>query len=69
MKILETINDFISTYDFNYKTNHEAYDDYLKTDGEHYSLIGFSQYVVANSKYKIINKTIKNKKYRLFVEK
>ena len=66
---------FIKRYGtrFENKTNNEVYDDYLtfcKNHGfEHYSKVGFGQQIVKFSDYKIVNKTFKNRKYRIFVRK
>lgn len=47
----------------------EAYNEYLKFwKGDHVSKVAFSKYVSKFAGYKIINKTICNKKYRLFVK-
>lgn len=56
---------------FNRKTNVEVYDEYLKycEESEHANKIAFSRYVVKNSNYKIVNKTIRGKKYRIFTKK
>lgn len=66
---------FIKRYGnrFENKTNNEVYDDYLafcKNHGfEPYSKVGFGQQIVKFSDYKIVNKTFKRRKYRIFVRK
>ncbi len=58
---------------FENKTNSEVYDVYLKFCEHHgfepYSKIGFGQQIVKLSDYKIVNKTFKGCKYRIFVRK
>ena len=58
---------------FENKTNTEVYEVYLKFCKNHgfepYSKIGFGQQIVKFSDYKIINKTFKGSKYRIFVRK
>lgn len=47
----------------------EAYNEYLKFwKGDHVSKVAFSKYISKFAGYKIINKTICNKKYRLFAK-
>ena len=66
---------FIKRYGnrFENKTNNEVYDDYLRFCKNHgfefYSKIGFGQQIVKFSDYKIVNKTFKSRKYRIFVRK
>ena len=73
-KYYPDIFEFITAYDLKNKTNTEAYETYLdfckeKSHKTITSKIAFSRYIVKFSDYKIVNKTINNKKYRIFVKK
>lgn len=58
---------------FENKTNTEVYDVYLRFCKNHgfepYSKIGFVREITKHSDYKIVNKTFKGSKYRIFVRK
>lgn len=66
---------FIKQYGnrFENKTNSEVYNAYLEFCENHgfkpYSKIGFGQQIAKLSDYKIVNKTVKSRKYRMFVRK
>ena len=70
----QDIFEFISLHRLENNTNTKAYKKYLKFCEERGfkpidSKITFSRYITKFSDYKIVNKTIKNKKYRIFVKK
>lgn len=68
----QDILEFIAAYDLKNKTNTEAYETYLDFCKEKCfkpigSKITFGRYIVKFSNYKVVNKTIKNKKYRILI--
>lgn len=73
MEYFKVLDGFIEYYGkkFNGKSTAKVHEEYLKycEESEHAGKIAFSRYIVKNTDYKVVNKTIKGKKYRIFTRK